>query len=118
MMEPICLVTVTVMFDKTDTVTRLIERREGTVFQVMAVTPQISTLRGYLPATNSIGFAEEVRRGTHGNTFVDTIFDRYQIVDVDPLRSGTKVFELIQSIRRRKGMNQEIPPLAQFLDKL
>jgi len=36
----------------------------------------------------------------------------------DPLEVGTKSNEIVESIRKRKGLKAGIPPLENFVDKL
>jgi elongation factor 2 len=46
------------------------------------------------------------------------MFDHWQTLDADPYNPDSKAGELVDKIRKRKGLKPGIPELENFLDKL
>jgi len=46
------------------------------------------------------------------------MFDHWAMINIDPLDPSTKAGQLVEQIRKRKGLKPEIPALDNFLDKL
>ena len=82
-----------------------------------AGTP-MTLIKAYLPVKESFGFTAALRGATGGQAFPQCVFDHWEILNGNPLEEGNKVFEIVQGIRRRKGLEIEVPPLDRFLDKL
>ena len=72
----------------------------------------------YLPVAESFGFTEHLRSVTQGKAFPQCVFDHWQIINSDPFDSTSKAGQLVDQIRKRKGLKPGIPDLANFLDKL
>ena len=64
------------------------------------------------------GFTEELRSQTGGQAFPQCVFDHWQVLPGDPLDLATKAGSIVRDVRRRKGMNENVPALDNFLDKL
>lgn len=58
------------------------------------------------------------RSNTGGQAFPQCVFDHWQIMPGDPAEAGTKVYGVVQDIRKRKGLKEGLPDLSQYLDKL
>jgi len=46
------------------------------------------------------------------------VFDHWETLAQDPMDSGTKAFQVVDGIRKRKGLKTGIPKLDDFIDKL
>jgi elongation factor 2 len=46
------------------------------------------------------------------------VFDHWQIVNSDPFDNSSKSNQIVEEIRKRKGLKAGIPSLENFLDKL
>lgn len=97
----------------------VLTRRRGHVFaeEQRPGTPMMQ-LRAYLPVLESFGFTADLRSNTGGKAFPQCVFDHWQLVSGNPLEEGNKCAEIVASIRQRKGLAPEIPPLDRFLDRL
>jgi len=55
---------------------------------------------------------------TSGRAFPQCVFDHWEIIGTDPFESNTKAGQLVDAIRKRKGLKPGIPELENFIDKL
>ncbi|RNF22270.1 elongation factor 2 [Trypanosoma cruzi] len=78
----------------------------------------IYNVRAYLPVAESFGFTADLRAGTGGQAFPQCVFDHWQQYPGDPLEPKSQANTLTLSVRQRKGLKPDIPPLDTFLDKL
>jgi elongation factor 2 len=62
------------------------------------------TVKAYLPVGESFGFNGELRSHTAGQAFPQSVFDHWEQMNGDPLEKGSKMEELVKSIRVRKGL--------------
>lgn len=76
----------------------------------------VYNLRAYLPVAESVGFDAALRLESGGQAFPQCMFDHWRLVDGDPLVQGYVRDRLIAEIRRRKGLNVNIPPLHRYSD--
>jgi len=117
-MEPVYLVEIQCPESSISGVYNVLNQRRGTIIEQ---SPRLGTpifnLKGYLPVLESFGFTSALRASTGGKAFEQLIFDHWEIIPEDPLLPG-KTKELVSSIRKRKGLEENIPPLERFLDKL
>merc|ERR1712093_951164 len=90
------------------------------VYQIEEQRPgtPMYTVKAYLPVNESFGFTGELRQATGGQAFPQMVFDHWDVMQGTPLDKGSKLEELMLSIRKRKGLKPEIPTLDQFYDKL
>lgn len=97
----------------------VLNRRRGIVFEESRVvgTPMF-VVKAYLPVNESFGFTADLRSNTGGQAFPQCVFDHWQILNGDPFEAGTKPFQVVSEIRKRKGLNAVIPALDNYLDKL
>lgn len=65
-----------------------------------------------------VGFTFAVRAATGGRAFPQCVFDHWQILDNDPLVPATASGVVVGQIRKRKGLQEEVPAINNFLDKL
>ncbi|KAI0094191.1 P-loop containing nucleoside triphosphate hydrolase protein [Irpex rosettiformis] len=97
----------------------VLNKRRGQVFseEQKPGTPMF-TVKAYLPVAESFGFNGDLRAATSGQAFPQSVFDHYELMNGTPLDKGSKLEELVRSIRVRKGLKPEIPPLDTYYDKL
>merc|ERR1711970_1716041 len=99
----------------------VLNRRRGHVFEESQVagTPMFH-VKAYLPVNESFGFDSELRAGTGGQAFPQCVFDHWQVMPGDQLNveSNSKPYVIVQETRKRKGLKEGIPDLANYLDKL
>uniref|UniRef100_A0A1I8H7V6 Tr-type G domain-containing protein n=1 Tax=Macrostomum lignano TaxID=282301 RepID=A0A1I8H7V6_9PLAT len=97
----------------------VLNRRRGVVFSEEQVsgTPMF-IVKAHLPVNESFGFTSDLRQATGGQAFPQCVFDHWQVMPGDPLTAGTKPSQIVLDTRKRKGLQEGIPPLDRFLDKL
>jgi len=119
LIEPIYSVSVTCPTTSLGGVYSCISHRRGMVIneEPMGGTP-LSVITAYLPVADSFGFIEDLRGQTSGAAFAQCSFDHWEPINQDPFDKHSKVSQLVEKIRKRKGLSPEIPTLDNFLDKL
>jgi elongation factor 2 len=75
-------------------------------------------VKAYLPVNESFGFTADLRANTGGQAFPQCVFDHWQVLPGDPAEPGTKTKQVMDDIRKRKGLKEGLPDLEQYLDKL
>ncbi|XP_033740438.1 elongation factor 2-like [Pecten maximus] len=118
-MEPVYLVDIKAPTQVIGGVASVLAQRRGRVVdqQQDDGTPMV-TLKGFIPVNESFGFTELLRSVTGGQAFPQLVFDHWQVLPGDPLDAKSKAGMIVKATRKRKGLNQEIPALENFLDKL
>ena len=74
-------------------------------------------IKSELPVAESFGFIEALRGNTQGKAFPQCYFDHWQVIKGNPYEDN-KAKELVVSIRKRKGLKEELPIVVDYLDKL
>ena len=98
---------------------QVMSQRRGTVFSEEPIGGSPMTIvKSYLPVAESFGFTQHLRSATQGKAFPQCVFDHWQIINSDPYQKDSRAGELVEKIRKRKGLKPEIPALDTFLDKL
>ena len=94
-------------------------RRRGNIFDERRIpeTP-LTIIKAYLPISESFGFTADLRSHTDNQASSQCLFDHWQIINQDPFDETTKVRQIINDIRKRKGLKEGIPPLNDYYDKL
>ncbi len=111
-------------------------RRRGHVFEEHQVigTPMF-IVKAYLPVNESfgknfvfflygkqtivwLGFTADLRSNTGGQAFPQCVFDHWQVLNQDPFEETSKIRQIINDIRKRKGLKEGIPSLDDYYDKL
>jgi elongation factor 2 len=83
----------------------------------VAGTPLV-IVKSYLPVAESFGFTQHLRAMTSGRAFPQCVFDHWEMVGADPFEATSKAGQLVEQIRKRKGLKAGIPELENFMDKL
>merc|ERR1712190_560781 len=117
--EPVFLVEIVCPQEAMSGVYACMNLRRGCVFEENARegTPLVQA-RAYLPVSESFGFVAALRQQTSGQAFPQCVFDHWESMPGDPLSEGTKMYDLILAVRKRKNMKVELLKLGDFLDKL
>jgi elongation factor 2 len=117
--EPVYLVEIQCPENAIGGIYSVLNRRRGQVFseEQRPGTPMF-TVKAYLPVNESFGFNSDLRSQTAGQAFPQCVFDHWEIMNGSPLDKGSKIEELVRSIRTRKGLKPEIPALDHYYDKL
>jgi len=118
LVEPIYLVEIQCPETAISGIYSVLNQRRGIIIeQLQRPGTPLFNLKGYLPVLDSFGFTPALREATGGQAFPQLLFDHWQVMDDDPLLPG-KTNDLVTSVRKRKGLPAEIPPLDRFLDRL
>ena len=119
LLEPIFLVNITAPEGALGGIYSTMNRLRGHVFceDQRPGTP-IYNLQAYLPVLESFGFVSKLREATSGQAFPQCVFDHWEEMNGDALDEGDKLNDLILSIRQRKKLSTEVPPLDRYMDKL
>lgn len=75
-------------------------------------------MKAHLPVGESFGFTQALRAATSGRAFPQCVFSHWEEMGGDPLEAGSKSNELVEKIRKRKGLKPGVPALDNFIDKL
>uniref|UniRef100_A0A251URX1 Putative translation elongation factor EFG, V domain-containing protein n=1 Tax=Helianthus annuus TaxID=4232 RepID=A0A251URX1_HELAN len=60
-----------------------------------------------------------IEGGDFGSSlFPQSVFDHWEMMSSDPLEPGSQATALVASIRKRKGLKEQLTPLSEFEDKL
>jgi len=79
------------------------------------------SVTAYVPISETIGntpFATVLGQKTSGKAFVSYAFDHWSTLPADPMQLGSKSYELMIDIRKRKGLKPEPPVFSDYYDKL
>jgi len=117
--EPVYLVEIQCPENAIGGIYSCLNRRRGHVIseEQRPGTP-LYNVKAYLPVLESFGFTADLRSQTSGQAFPQCVFDHWQIIQGDPLEVGSKAESIVLNTRKRKGLQEGIPPLDRFLDKL
>lgn len=120
LLEPIYRVTVYCPQEMISKIYSVLSRRRGRVeSEDVDSRTGGATVEGFLPVAESIGFTQFLRSETQGKAFPQCTFSHWDIIDEDPLQEGTRAWEIVREVRKRKKMDSvDVPPLSRFLDKL
>jgi len=119
LMEPVYLVEIQCPENAVGGIYGVLNRRRGHVFEESQVvgTPMFH-VKAYLPVNESFGFTADLRSNTGGQAFPQCVFDHWQVMQGDPLQESTKPYQVCQETKKRKGLKEALPDLANYYDKL
>jgi elongation factor 2 len=117
--EPIFLVEIQTPDDVVGGIYQTLTQRRGIVIgeEPVAGTPLVN-MKAYLPVGESFGFTQALRAATSGRAFPQCVFDHWEQMSGSPIEAGTKANDIVENIRKRKGLKPGIPSLDNFIDKL
>jgi len=119
LMEPVYLVEIQCPENAVGGIYGVLNRRRGHVFEESQVvgTPMFH-VKAYLPVNESFGFTADLRSNTGGQAFPQCVFDHWQVMQGDPLEESSKPYQICKDTKKRKGLKEALPDLANYLDKL
>jgi len=117
--EPIFLCEIQAPYDAMGGIYQTLTQRRGIVIgeEPVVGTPLV-IVKAYLPVAESFGFTQHLRSTTSGRAFPQCVFDHWETLGTDPYDASTKAGQIVEMIRKRKGLKPGIPALDNFLDKL
>jgi len=117
--EPIFLCEIQTPDDAMGGIYQCLTQRRGIVIgeEPVSGTPLV-IVKAYLPVAESFGFTQHLRAMTSGRAFPQCVFDHWETLGTDPFEANTKAAQMVEAIRKRKGLPPGIPLLENFLDKL
>ena len=117
--EPVYIVDITCPSDAVGGVYSCLAQRRGIVVNEEPMTgAPLSIVKAYLPVAESFGFTAHLRSSTSGQAFPQCVFDHWETLAQDPQNVDTKAYQVVEGIRKRKGLKAGIPSLENFMDKL
>jgi len=78
----------------------------------------LTKVKAFLPVLESFGFTQLLRQNTSGQAFPQMIFSHWQMVNGDIYDEASQVNGIVLSIRKRKGLKEELPDFNDYYDKL
>ncbi|KAJ2331262.1 translation elongation factor 2, partial [Coemansia sp. RSA 2681] len=116
--EPIYLVEIQCPENAMGGIYGVLTRRRGHVFEeAQRPGTPLYNIKAYLPVAESFGFTADLRSNTGGQAFPQSVFDHWETMKGNSNEPG-KVMEVCKTIRKRKGLVEDIPPLDRYIDKL
>ena len=96
-----------------------LNKRRGQVYseEQRPGTPMY-TVKAYLPVAESFGFNADLRQATGGQAFPQAVFDHWALMNGAANDKTSKLYDLVKSIRLRKGLKEDVPLYDQYYDKL
>ena len=108
LLEPMQNIQITVPQDHMGAATAQIQGRRGQVYDMQSEGDTITVI-GKAPVAELFGFAGDVRSATEGRAMWSTEFAGFETVPQGLLK------EIVQGIRKRKGLKEQIPEPADYL---
>ncbi|KAK6416528.1 Macrophage colony-stimulating factor 1 receptor [Elasticomyces elasticus] len=120
LLEPVFLVEIQVPEQAMGGIYGVLTRRRGHVFEeTQRPGTPLFNIKAYLPVNESFGFNADLRQGTGGQAFPQSVFDHWQILPGgSPLDKTTQPGKIVEDMRKRKGLKPEVPGYENYYDKL
>ena len=108
LLEPVQKIQITVPMEQMGNATSQIQGRRGQVFDMQSEGDTI-TVVGKAPVAELFGFAGDIRSATEGRAMWNTEFSGFELVP------NNMVKEVVLSIRKRKGLKEQLPTPSDYL---
>jgi elongation factor 2 len=119
LLEPYYHIEITCPCDVSSKIYGFLTRKRGSIeSEETDYASDETTITGFLPVAESIGFAGDLRGATGGKAFPQCTFSHWDIINSDPLEEGSVAYELVSKIRKRKDLSERPMPLEKYKDKL
>jgi len=119
LLEPVYLAEIQCSEKSLGGVYNALNQKRATVIEAsQKIGTPIFVVKAYFPVAESFGFVGFLRSQTSGQAFPSMSFDHWEIIDENPFEEGTRAAEIVKDIRKRKGLNLQIPSLDHYMDKL
>ncbi|KAJ2006711.1 translation elongation factor 2 [Coemansia thaxteri] len=117
--EPIYLVEIQCPENAMGGIYGVLTRRRGHVFEeAQRPGTPLYNIKAYLPVAESFGFTADLRSNTGGQAFPQSVFDHWQLMNGEANDPKGKLYETVKTVRKRKGLPEEVPGLDRYIDKL
>ena len=94
------------------------QRRRGDVFNEESVQDTLLlVVKAYLPDFETFGFTAHLRSFTCGQCFPQWIFSHCDIINQEPF-DVKSLWNYYEYKEKRKGLKQDLPVLADYIDKI
>lgn len=93
-------------------------RRGKLIEDMLHPTLPLHLVTVHLPVAESFGFSSVLSAQTGGQAFPSCTFSHWAKVPGSPFEEGSVCNQVVQSIRKRKGLPAEIAPASVYIDKL
>ena len=113
------LVEITCPQDVVGAIYQCMAARRGVVEEEVQIegTPLV-IMKAFLPVAESFGFTSFLREKTAGQAFPNCVFDHWELIEGDLSIKDNKLTKLVQLIRGRKGLKEDVPEASSYIDKL
>ncbi|EKG14260.1 Translation elongation factor EFG/EF2 [Macrophomina phaseolina MS6] len=120
LLEPVFLVEIQVPENAMGGIYGVLTRRRGHVFEeAQRPGTPLFNVKAYLPVKESFGFNADLRSNTSGQAFPQSVFDHWQILPGgSPIDKTTLPGQVVEDMRKRKGLKPEVPGYENYYDKL
>jgi len=118
LLEPVFLVDILCPDEVMGNIHGVMSRRRGHVFNAdQRIGTPMYNVKCFLPVLESFGFVADLRQHTGGKAFAQCVFDHWQVLGNSPFKDGIARTAALKT-RKRKGLQEDFPPLDRFIDKL
>ena len=109
LLEPVQKIQITVPTEQMGNATAQVQGRRGQVFDIQSEGDTVTVI-GKAPVAELFGFAGDIRSATEGRAMWSTEFIGFELVPASMLK------DVVAGIRKRKGLKEQIPTPADYLD--
>lgn len=109
LLEPLYKIEISVPTQFMGECTNILAHRRGKIFATEQRNA-LTIIKGYIPVSETLGLTAKMRSATSGRAFWQCTFDRWEKM---PEKLG---LEVIEQIRRKRGLPPEIPKPEKFVE--
>ncbi|CAF1157573.1 unnamed protein product [Rotaria sordida] len=118
LLEPIFIVDIECPRSMIGRVYATLNKRRGQINEEVELSgTTLSRIKAFLPVNESFGFTAELRQVTSGTAFPQCQFDHWSLLPGEPFEIDSKCGLIINDIRQRKSLPQQIPTLESLIDR-
>eukprot|EP01015_Nassula_variabilis_P017126 TRINITY_DN2668_c0_g1_i2.p2 TRINITY_DN2668_c0_g1~~TRINITY_DN2668_c0_g1_i2.p2 ORF type:complete len:188 (+),score=17.61 TRINITY_DN2668_c0_g1_i2:356-919(+) len=119
LLEPIYVAEITAPLSEIGGVYQCLGESRGDIIEESHLAGiDLSLIRANLPVVETFGFSSRLRQYTSGKAFCQYLFDRWSLVEGNPLEKDSKAYQIVMSVRKRKGFEESMPELYRYSDNL
>ncbi|CAF2482486.1 unnamed protein product [Rotaria sp. Silwood2] len=118
LLEPIFIVDIECPTSMIGRVYATLNKRRGQINEEVELSgTTLSRIKAFLPVNESFGFTAELRQVTSGTAFPQCQFDHWSLLPGEPFEINSKCGLIVNDIRQRKSLPQQIPTLESLIDR-
>ncbi|CAF1385128.1 unnamed protein product [Rotaria sordida] len=118
LLEPIFIVDIECPRSMIGRVYATLNKRRGQINEEVELSgTTLSRIKAFLPVNESFGFTAELRQVTSGTAFPQCQFDHWSLLPGEPFEIDSKCGLIVNDIRQRKSLSQQIPTLESLIDR-